>query len=126
MYKSRRRYARVNAELLGWLIFLAAFFLIVLASPIAHFATIEWTKPTVVLEKERVNTKDESKYIIFTESEVFENTDSFLSLKWDSSDLYRDIKVGESCSFKVTGFRVPFLSWYRNILESKCSPVAVN
>ena len=99
---------------------IAGFLSIFLLGPIIHFSTMETTTGHVVVEKERINTKDTSKYMIFTDKEVFENTDSLLSLKWNSSDVYRDVKIGDTCTFKVTGIRVPFMSWYRNILEAQC------
>jgi len=70
-----------------------------------------------VVEKERVTKKDSSKYLIFCEEEVFENTDNFFKLKFNSSDIYRDIKEGEEYEFEVYGWRIPFLSMHRNIIK---------
>ena len=94
-----------------------------------HFATMETVSGAVITDKERVNTRDNSKYLIWAEirtetgvrTETFENTDSALAWKWNSSDLHGQIKVGETCDFKVNGFRVGFLSWYRNILSANCA-----
>lgn len=61
-----------------------------------------------------------SKYLVFTESEVFENTDAFWALKFNSSDIQGQIGVGETCTLRVYGWRIPFLSMYRNILEANC------
>jgi len=61
-----------------------------------------------------------SKYLIFTEGEVFENTDTLLKMKFNSSDLYGKIKDGQTCTFTVNGWRVQFLSMYRNILSAEC------
>lgn len=57
------------------------------------------------------------KYLVFCESETFENTDSLYRMKWNSADLHNDLKVGEEYEVLVYGWRVPFLSWYRNIVE---------
>jgi len=73
----------------------------------------------VVDSKERVVKTDSSKYLIFCEEEVLENTDSLWYWKWNSSDFYRDIKVGEEYNLRVYGWRIPFLSLYRNIIEIK-------
>jgi hypothetical protein len=69
-----------------------------------------------VVDKERVLTGDASKYLVFTEDEVFENTDELLFLKFNSSDIYRDLDPGQTYNVVVVGWRVPFLSMYRNII----------
>lgn len=69
--------------------------------------------------KERITTKEESYYLIFTDNEVFKNEDSLLFMKFDSSDLYGKLKNGNEYECKVNWFRVPFLSMYRNIIECK-------
>jgi hypothetical protein len=78
----------------------------------------------VVTDKERVTTGSgdtaSSKYLIFTSNEVFENTDSLLLFKFNSSDVYGSIQRGQTCTFEVVGWRVPFLSWYRNIAKATC------
>lgn len=77
-----------------------------------------------VLDKERVTNsygKDaQSKFLVFTDVETFENTDSIWALKWNSSDIYGRIERNATCRFEVVGFRVPFLSMYRNILSADC------
>lgn len=90
-----------------------------LSVPVVHFTTQETVK-VEVMDKERVIDGNGSKYLIFTKNEVFENTDSFLSLKFDSSDIYGKIKDGDTCTFDVTGLRIPFLSMYRNIVTTEC------
>ena len=88
-----------------------------------HFSTLE-TVQVVVQDKERITSGHNnatSKYLIFTETETFENTDSWLALKFNSSDVYGSIQKGQACSFRVTGYRSPFFSRYRNILSATCS-----
>lgn len=82
------------------------------------------TKETVnvtVKTKERIsyytNKQFHSKYMVYTETEVFECTDDFFMGKWNSSDVYNQLDAGKSYKVKVIGFRVPFLSMYRNILS---------
>ncbi|NET30682.1 MAG: DUF1523 family protein [Cyanothece sp. SIO1E1] len=58
-----------------------------------------------------------SKYLVFTEKEVFENSDSFLLWKFNSSDLHSKLKKGSTYNVKVVGWRIPFLSSYRNIIK---------
>lgn len=73
------------------------------------------TVTVTVTGKERVHSKDSSKYLIFTEEETFENTDYLLIGKFNSSDIYGKIKEGETYTFDVAGLRIPILSAYRNI-----------
>ena len=58
-----------------------------------------------------------SKYLVYTNDEVFENTDSWLFLKFNSSDLQGKMEPHRAYRVKVAGWRVPFLSWHRNIVE---------
>ena len=88
----------------------------------------EATRATVtatVTDKERiVETYSEgqasSKYLVFTDIETFENTDSLIDMKFNSSDLYGKLQKGQACRFEVVGFRVAFMSMYRNIVSAEC------
>jgi len=72
----------------------------------------------VVQEKERVADSDSSKYLIWAEDgDVFENTDSLWFGKFNSSDLYGDLMVGNEYCVTVAGWRIPFFSMYRNIIR---------
>ncbi len=99
---------------------LVIFFLaLVLSFPIFSFYRARATQETVtdkVVRLERVNTEGSSKYLVFGEKEVYQNTDSLWNGKFNSSDFYRDIEPGKTYRFRVYGWRVPFLSWYRNII----------
>ena len=50
-------------------------------------------------------------------TEVFQNKDTAWWWKWNSADFQQEIKQGHIYTFTVTGWRVPFLSWLRNITE---------
>ena len=80
------------------------------------YGTTDYVTITVT-DKERIQDGEESKYLIFTENEVFENTDSLMKFKFNSSDVYGLLKVGETYSAEVFGWRVPFFSMYRNIVS---------
>jgi hypothetical protein len=89
-----------------------------------HYNTQDTVTATIT-DKDRIVERDgdggtRSKYLIFTDQETFENTDSLLAGKFNSSDVYGRLKVGDVCRFKVNGFRNGFLSMYRNILEATC------
>lgn len=95
-------------------------------SVLVHTTSQAEVRGVVVTDKERVTTSDSdgkvsSKYLIFTDEETFENVDSMLAMKFNSSDVYGRIKRGQTCDFRVVGYRMPFFSAYRNILEAKCA-----
>ena len=74
----------------------------------------------VVTDKVVKNSSDQSRYLIFTEDKegninTYEITDSLLAGRFNSSDLYASIKVGERYRFEIGGSRNQFLSWYPNI-----------
>ena len=48
---------------------------------------------------------------------VLENTDNLLRLKFNSSDIQAVIEEDKTYEAEVIGFRVPFLSWYENIIS---------
>lgn len=56
-------------------------------------------------------------YLIFTENETFECTDSVIDWKFNSSDFYGRLKVGETYRVSARGMRIPFMSTYRNIIS---------
>ena len=74
----------------------------------------------VTIEKsEMVLSKDKGKYLIFTKkSGVFENTDSWFRLKFDSSDMYNLLKEGKTYKIKYYGWRIGFFSMYPNIYDA--------
>lgn len=65
---------------------------------------------------------DTSKYLIYGtindgETLVIQNTDEFWYGKFNSSDIYSELKIGSTYKIKVIGFRVPFFSQYQNLIE---------
>ena len=71
----------------------------------------------VVTEKERVVHGETSRYLVWSNNETFEITDSYLLLRFDSSEAYGRLLVGERYCGVVAGWRYQFLSWYRNIIS---------
>lgn len=93
---------------------------LVFVGPIIAHTTQEDITLTVSEKVIKRSHNQSDKYLIFTNDgvgEVLENTDSLYVFKWNSSDLYGRVKVGETYKFKVYGFRIPFLSMYRNIIS---------
>ena len=94
--------------------------LAVVIYPTAYYSTVKTIEITVK-DKERITTGSgktiSSKFLIYTENEVFENTDNILFLKWNSSDVENKLERGKTFKVKVAGWRVPFLSMYRNVVS---------
>lgn len=88
--------------------------------PVARHLSTE-TLTVTITEKERVVTgsgaKLTSKYLVFTDKEVFQNTDTLVHFKFNSSDIQGKLNVGMTCPIYVYGWRIPFLSSYRNIVR---------
>lgn len=55
------------------------------------------------------------QYLVFTNRGVFSDADSLEFWKFNSSDIYGQLRDGHTYTCQVSGWRVPFLSWYRNI-----------
>jgi hypothetical protein len=93
-------------------ILVLAIFTFMIVGP--HFSTQELT--ITVKKQEVVMSDGDSKYLIFTEQgEVFANNDTLLRWKFDSSDMQSQLDKGKTFKVKVYGWRIPFLSKYRNI-----------
>lgn len=97
------------------LLILFAFLLI--ANAIYAYGTDEQLTFTIESKERIVDSEGSSKYLIFTDKGVFENTDSIFYWKWNSSDIYGNLKEGSTYSAHVYGFRFGFLSIYKNIIE---------
>ena len=96
-------------------------FLLMIGVQAVKYSTVTDVVVTVT-EKERIvesNGKHTtSKYLVFTENEVFENCDDMIPFfKFNSSDIQGKLHVGETYKLTVWGWRINFLSWYRNILN---------
>jgi len=75
----------------------------VLIMIVLSFGFPYWTAETTtitVVDKERIvdgsGSAMVSKYLVFSENEVFENTDCFARFKFNSSDVQGKLKVGNS------------------------------
>ena len=100
---------------------------IVLAATFGVNAAYQYgTKEDVTFTVEKLTEKrhgETEKYLVGAnhtngQDEVFENTDAWLSGKFNSSDVQlSELEVGKTYNAAVYGWRVPFLSWYRNIVE---------
>lgn len=97
-----------------------AIVLLLVAAPLFTFYKTVGThrNETFTINKtERIMDGRDSKYLVYTSSGVFENTDSLLNGKFNSSDVYNELKDNQKYTCDVVGWRVPFLSWYPNIIK---------
>jgi hypothetical protein len=113
--------------------------LVVIALPtVTIYRSSSDTIDIIVTGKERITTGSgkhiDSKFMVYTvgepevvdidgvltvqnSEEAFEVTDSWSFLKFNSTDVYMKLKKTGTYKVRVAGWRVNFLSWYRNIIE---------
>lgn len=60
---------------------------------------------------------EDCKNLIGTDAGVFEDSDSLLYWKWNSSDYFSNMLPGHSYTFEVVGWRMPWASEYPNIIK---------
>ena len=71
-----------------------------------------------VTEKERVAGSETSQYLVWTEGgEVFKVGDSIPFWEWGASDRYGQLRAGATYEVTVAGWRIPWLSMYRNVVR---------
>ena len=70
-----------------------------------------------VTEKERVVVGEDSYYLVFDGKGAFKNVDDIWQLKFDSSTLYSQLKVGKTYTCYKNFWRVPIFSMYENLIS---------
>lgn len=91
---------------------------LVLLTPLYVYGTQQDT--TITINKsERIQEGNSSKYLIYTQEGVYENTDSFLRLKFNSSDVYNQLEAKKTYNCDTYGWRIPLFSVYPNIVSCK-------
>ncbi|NRQ31328.1 hypothetical protein HII36_05675 [Nonomuraea sp. NN258] len=107
---------RNDVEVIGGLAFFAITLLVIIGIAAAKTSTNRIETATVESKERVCESSSECRYLIFTDRGVYENTDAWLSLKFNSSDIYGALKVGQTYRLKVNGWRVEVTSSYPNIL----------
>ena len=97
-------------------------FIVAFVNATLRYSTVTHLEVTVtgterIVEGSGENTS--SRYLVFTEGEVFSNEDNVFFWKFNSSDVQNQLSTPGDYTIKVEGWRVPFLSWYRNILSAE-------
>jgi hypothetical protein len=102
----------------GFLMFIVV--AIIIISAVSYYNSTEYVDIKVT-KLERITTgagsSISSKFIVYTDREVFENTDEMLLGKFNSIDFQNKLKVDSSYSVEVIGWRMPMLSMTRNIIK---------
>jgi len=91
-----------------WIFSVAAFLIVPTMNP----------EPVTITITEKIPYHDGSYLVICKvgdTEEVLRIGDVWLLGIFDSSDRYAYLKTGETYKVQVAGYRVPILSWYRNI-----------
>lgn len=107
-------------KVISVVIFIIAMAVVLLPTVALNFNDTEYV--VTITDKERIVDSETSKYLVFAEDEhgnsiVFQNTDTLLRLKFNSSDMQGQLKEGYTYKIIVVGFRVPFFSMYQNIID---------
>lgn len=91
--------------------------LTVIGFPFVKRVITEEQVTITITDKDVKRYDDSDKYLIYTENGTFEITDTVAYWRWDSSDLYGRIEIGKTYTATICGWRIPFLSSYKNIIE---------
>lgn len=82
------------------------------------YAYTRFTEDTYTVTVTDKYPKDQ-KYLVFTDQGTFEVTDTFMYLRFNSSDVWGSIEKGTKYQITATGFRLGFFSMYENIIDFK-------
>lgn len=107
---TKRRNFRRPIFLLALILFLGFFWGIIVPSSL--------TKGTAEIKVVEKVSHPQDGFLIFAENETFCVDDSMLDGIWDSSDIFRELKVGQRYRIETRGARIPFLSFYRKIIKA--------
>lgn len=78
---------------------------------------------TVEVTKTEITGGDD--YMVFGKDTItgsiqtFTLNDSFWHGSWNTADMYAQLEVGKTYTFRATGWRIPFFSAFPNIIEIK-------
>lgn len=95
--------------------------LVFLSLPFLYAYGTQQSREITVRKMERIVSSNggSSKYLIFAEDGVYENTDNILYSKFNSADIYSQLQKGKTYMCDIYGWRVPLLSIYPNIVKCK-------
>lgn len=132
--RKKRRWGKGSTDFLtvGYIVFMVVVVIVVsvigfmqlIYRPIDKTSDIREVYGTVTRVAVKNENKSKGKYLVFTEKEngeiqVLEVSDSLLKGRFNSSDVWGNIKEGKTYKFTVGGSRNEFWSWYPNIYEAE-------
>lgn len=97
-----------------------ALLIIIISVIFIKIATIGYSnKEVIVIEIKdkyikRLNDKD-VYMVVDGDNNTYQITDLFFIGKFNSTDIYNNLNIGQAYFVEVTGVRNRFFSWYRNI-----------
>lgn len=97
-----------------------ALVIIIVGAIVLKVATIGYSnKEVIAIEiKDKYIKKDNKSdvyMIVDTDNNTYQISDLFWIGKFDSTDLYNKLEIGQAYLVEITGVRNQFLSWYPNI-----------
>jgi hypothetical protein len=121
---NRKTSSKLREKIVFW--FKTTLIVFVLVSPFVMYislyrASLKQTQFTVD-RRERVTKgsgdSEQSYFLVWSlEGEVYCVTDTYSFMKFDSADRYGKLREGSLVTAKIAGWRFPFWSWYRNVIE---------
>jgi hypothetical protein len=80
------------------------------------------TYRVTITNKQVVKHNNNEMHLIYAQTEdgeirIFENTDNFLELKFNSADLYGAFSINRKYEITAYGFNMPLFSRYQNIVK---------
>lgn len=82
------------------------------------FTANQETNTCLLSGTEVKNTSETSTYLLFCENgDVYSNVDNIFFGKFNSSNIQASLKVGKTYELKTQGWRIPFLSMYKNVIS---------
>jgi len=89
---------------------------------LSHFSRKDYIVTVTSLQVKRPDAEGKEIYLVFTKLDsvnvrVFKNTDSWVELKWNSSDFQAKLEPNKKYNLRVYGWRIPFLTRYQNIVK---------
>ena len=73
--------------------------------------------PDRAFQKNADGSTNEYANLVYTDKGTFSNVDTSYPWKTRSSDVRSQLKEGQTYTCEVAGWRVGFLSWYKNIID---------
>lgn len=105
-----------------WLVvFLAAVCAVGIGACASSYYALETATVTVV-GKESVSTENGHEYRVYAEDKTYVIKDSVVRTRFNSSDLYRELRQGRTYTCKTQGWRVPLFSMFENLMSCREAP----